>query len=118
MRSLFSLVPIVVMGLIGCSNANRIADPSPVAAGTAVAGSTAVAASSTPDQPSQICPDICGDGTLCQLPSGACGDVCNACYCTREGGTVVDACPKAGATQGVLQTLAQTVAARDGRQPH
>ncbi|HEX3766551.1 MAG TPA: hypothetical protein VHW23_47985 [Kofleriaceae bacterium] len=91
-------------------------DHGAVAARTPVAASTAVAASTpTPkDDPSQICPDICGDGTLCVLPSGSCGEVCNACYCTRDGGTVVDACPKAGAAPGALQSLAQAVAKPDG----
>jgi hypothetical protein len=41
------------------------------------------------------CPTICGEGTLCQLPDGSCGEVCNACFCTVRHGTVVSSCPNA-----------------------
>jgi len=104
MRSLFSVVSIVFMGLIGCGH-----QASPSADHGAVAGSIAQIA------PAQTCPDICGDGTLCQLPDGACTEVCNPCYCTREGGTVVDACPQGGSAQNVLQMLGpEVLAAGDG----
>jgi hypothetical protein len=42
-------------------------------------------------------------------------EVCNPCYCTRDGGTVVEACPKADATPRAFQaTGVQVLAAGDG----
>jgi len=41
-----------------------------------------------------MCPQICGEGTLCQMPDGSCGEACNPCLCQAHGGTVVRACPK------------------------
>src|SRR5690349_8750075 len=43
------------------------------------------------------CPLICGEDTLCLLPSGACQEACNACLCKARGGRVVTACPAAAA---------------------
>ena len=93
MRSMFSVVSVLVMGLIGC----RTGEPQ-------MASRSALASNASTDDPNQICPDICGTGTLCQMPDGNCGEVCNACYCTREGGTVVEACPKADVAPGEFQT--------------
>ena len=41
------------------------------------------------------CPQICGEDTLCQLPSGVCQEACNACLCKARGGKVVTSCPAA-----------------------
>jgi hypothetical protein len=43
------------------------------------------------------CPLICGEGTLCALPSGACQEACNPCLCKARGGHVVAACPASAA---------------------
>jgi hypothetical protein len=43
------------------------------------------------------CPLICGEDTLCVLPSGVCEEACNACLCKARGGHVVTACPAAAA---------------------
>jgi hypothetical protein len=83
MRSIFSVVSVLFVGLIGCRT------PGPIA------GRSDLAQSPAPDDPAKICPDICAPGTLCEMPDGSCTEVCNACYCTREGGTPVEACPKA-----------------------
>ena len=40
-----------------------------------------------------VCPLICGEGTLCEMPDGSCGEACNPCLCQSQGGTVVRACP-------------------------
>jgi hypothetical protein len=84
MRSMLSVVSVVFVGLIGCRTGEA-----------QMASRTVLASNASSDDPNQICPDICGTGTLCRMPDGSCGEVCNACYCEREGGTVVEACPKA-----------------------
>jgi hypothetical protein len=38
-------------------------------------------------------------------------EVCNPCYCTREGGTVVEACPKADEAPRAFQTTGVPVMA-------
>jgi hypothetical protein len=38
-------------------------------------------------------------------------EVCNPCYCTREGGTVVEACPKADEPLRAFQTTGVPVMA-------
>jgi hypothetical protein len=38
------------------------------------------------------------------MPDGSCAEVCNACYCEREGGTVVEACPRADIAPQEFQT--------------
>src|ERR1043166_813101 len=49
------------------------------------------------DPAAMACPTICGLETLCQLPAGRGGEVCNPCFCTVRHGTVVKACPAAAA---------------------
>ena len=103
MRSMFSVVSVLFVGLIGCRTPGPIANHSDLADNP------------DPGDPGKICPDICGEGTLCRLPGGSCTEVCNPCYCTREGGTVVEACPKADATPRAFQaTGVQVMAAGDG----
>src|SRR3979409_846971 len=113
MRSRFSLVSIALSGVfagmlgmlgsIGCSNhAARGADRA------------AVVDNAGPGDPANVCPDICGEGTPCRMPDGSCVEACNPCYCQREGGTVVDACPQAGAQQGALQAFASPTVAAGG----
>jgi len=46
-----------------------------------------------------VCPDICGEDTLCQLPTGVCRAACNPCLCEQAGGKVVAACPGGAAPQ-------------------
>jgi hypothetical protein len=101
---MFSLVSVLFVGLIGCrSGEGKIANHSDLASSTST------------DDPSQICPLVCIPGTLCELPDGSCMEACNPCLCTREGGTVVGACPKADSSTGAFQAAAsQVVAAGDG----
>jgi hypothetical protein len=51
------------------------------------------------------CPTICGEGTLCHLPSGSCTEVCNPCFCTVRGGTVVTSCPAAAAPAAPVEDI-------------
>ena len=102
MRPMFSVVSVLFVGLLGCRTQGPIANHSDLAQNPG------------PDDPAKICPDICGEGTPCRLPDGSCTEVCNSCYCTREGGTVVPACPKADSPIGAFQAAASQVAASDG----
>jgi hypothetical protein len=103
MRSMFSVVSVLFVGLIGCRTPGPIANHSDLADNP------------TPGSPGQICPDICGAGTLCQFPDGSCMEACNPCYCRRDGGTVVEACPRGEATPRAFQTTGvQVMAASDG----
>src|SRR3954471_13461100 len=83
MRSMFSVVSVLFVGLIGCRTGEA-----------QMTSRSALASNPGSDDSRQICPDICGAGTLCFMPDGSCEEVCNSCYCTRDGGTVVGACPK------------------------
>jgi hypothetical protein len=102
MRSLFSLVSVLFVGLIGC-RAGEIQS----------ANHSDLVSKADTDDPDQICPDICAPGTLCQMPDGRCMEACNACYCTREGGTVVEACPRADSAVRAFQAASQVVAVSD-----
>lgn len=103
MRPIFSVVSVLFVGLLGCRTQGPIAHHSDVADNTGAG------------DPGQICPAICGPGTLCRMPDGSCTEVCNSCYCMREGGTVVGACPKAEATPRAFQSSGvQVMAAGDG----
>lgn len=99
MRSMFSVVSVLFVGLIGCR------------AGEDQIASRPALASNTPGDQLQICPDICGAGTLCEMPDGSCEPVCNACYCTREGGTAVDRCPEDNSAVRAFQSAASQVVA-------
>jgi hypothetical protein len=100
---MFSVVSVLFAGLIGCGTQRPIANHSELAQNPG------------PDDPGQICPDICAPGSLCEMPDGSCKEACNACYCTREGGTVVEACPKADVAPDEFQTTGlDRVAASDG----
>lgn len=102
MRPMFSLVSVLFVGLLGCRSQGPIANQSNLASNTGT------------NDPSQICPAYCAPGTLCRMPDGSCTAICNSCYCTREGGTVVGACPKADATPRAFQnTGVQVMAAGD-----
>lgn len=102
MRPMLSVVSVLFVGLLGCRTQGPIASHSAVA-------------DNPPDDKAKFCPDICGLGTLCRFPDGSCMEVCNPCYCTRDGGTVVEACPKADATPRAFQaTGVQVLAAGDG----
>lgn len=106
MRPMLSIASVLFVGLLGCRTQGPIASHS------------AVADNPTAGDPGKICPDICGPGTPCQLPDGSCTEVCNPCYCTREGGIVVEACPKSEATPRALQaTGVPDMAAGDGARP-
>jgi hypothetical protein len=96
---MFSIASVLFVGLLGCRTQGPIASQS------------ALAQSPGPDDPSKICPDICGEGTSCRLPDGSCMEVCNPCYCTREGGTVVEACPKGDEPLRAFQTTGVPVMA-------
>ena len=100
MRPMFSVVSVLFVGLLGCRTQGPIANHS-------------VVADNPPDDPGKVCPDICGTGTLCRFPDGSCTEVCNSCYCTREGGTVVEACPKAEATPRAFRATGVPVMAAD-----
>lgn len=100
MRSMVSVVSVVFVGLLGCRTQGPIASHSAVA-------------DNSPDDPAKFCPDICGTGTLCRFPDGSCTEVCNSCYCRRDGGTVVEACPKADATPRAFQATGVPVLAVD-----
>jgi hypothetical protein len=103
MRSMFSVVSVLFVGLIGCK-----------AGDSQMANRSALASNIGTDDPNQICPDICAPGTLCEMPDGRCMEACNACYCTREGGTVVEACPKEDVAPSQFQaTGLELVAAGD-----
>ena len=103
MRSLLSVASVLLAGMIGCKAQSAIADHPDLADNP------------PPSDPTKICPDICGQGTPCQLPDGSCTEVCNPCYCTREGGTVVEACPRADTSPRAFQsTGVQVMAAGDG----
>ena len=93
MRSVFSVVSIVFVGMIGC----RTGEPQ-------MTSRTALASNLGGDDPNQICPDICSPGLLCELPDGSCTAACNSCYCEREGGTVVEACPRSDVVPQEFQT--------------
>lgn len=116
MRSLFSIASVLFVGLIGCRAGG---DSPPAAAGvdkivdnaSKNANHAELADSTGNGAPTQICPDICGLGTLCEMPDGSCMEVCNPCYCTRDGGTVVDKCPETDSAQRAFG--AQTVATGD-----
>jgi hypothetical protein len=117
---MFSVVSVLFVALIGCRAGG---DARPAAAGAhqlanntdLIANHTALADNAGQSDPGQICPDICGAGTLCEFPDGSCTEACNPCYCTREGGTVVDACPQDDSAQRAIRaTASQTVAAGDG----
>ncbi len=103
MRSMFSVLSVLFAGLIGCrAGEGQIANHSDLASTTGT------------NDPSQICPYVCVPGILCEMPDGSCAAACNECLCTREGGTVVGACPKASSPAGAFQAAAsQVVAAGD-----
>ncbi len=103
MRSMLSAVSILFVGLIGCrAGEGQIANRPDLASNTST------------NDPLQICPDICAPGTLCEMPDGSCAAACNECYCEREGGTVVGACPKEDSSTGAFQAaVRQVVAASD-----
>jgi hypothetical protein len=101
--SIFPIASVLLAGLIGCK------------AQSAIANHSDLADNPTPSDPAKFCPDICGVGTLCEFPDGSCMEVCNSCYCMRDGGTVVQACPKGEATPRAFQTTGvQVMAAGDG----
>ena len=101
MRPMFSVVSVLFVGLLGCRTQGPIASHSAVA-------------DNPPDDPGKFCPDICGLGTQCQFPDGSCTEVCNPCYCTREGGTVVEACPKAATPRAFQANGVPVMAVNDG----
>lgn len=100
MRPMLSVVSMLFVGLLGCRTQGPIASHSAVA-------------DNPPSDPAKFCPDICGLGTQCQFPDGSCMEVCNSCYCMRDGGTVVEACPKAEATPRAFQATGMPAVAVD-----
>jgi hypothetical protein len=100
MRFMLSVVSVLFVGLIGCRTQGPIASHSALA-------------DNPPDDPAKVCPDICGLDTPCQFPDGSCTIACNPCYCRREGGTVVGACPQGGAPARAFQTTGLPVVAAD-----
>jgi hypothetical protein len=100
---MFSVVSVVFVGLIGCRTGEA-----------QMVSRTALASNPSSGDPNQICPDICMPGLLCELPDGSCTEACNSCLCAREGGTVVEACPKADVVPREFQTTGvDRVAASD-----
>lgn len=68
-----------------------------VVAGCAVEDPPSEAARLTPvaapSVESATCSRFCSFGSLCLLPDGSCGPVCNACFCGLQGGEDVSTCP-------------------------
>ncbi len=86
MRTIFWVVSLLFVGVIGCGT---VEDPNS-------SPSESTSANEIVEAESQaiICPNICGQlGTPCELPDGRCTEVCNSCLCARNGGTVVTSCP-------------------------
>ena len=103
MRPMFSVMSVLLVGLLGCRTQGPIANHSALADNTST------------DDPSRVCPYVCVPGILCKMPDGSCTEACNECLCERAGGTVVGACPKAGSPMGAFQAAAsQVMAAGDG----
>jgi len=56
------------------------------------------------------CPGICGDDTLCRLPTGGCTEACNPCMCEARGGFVDPSCAQT-ADESPAEIAAETTAA-------
>lgn len=82
MRTMILALSLVCAAIAACG-----VDPPPAASQADDLGALDPAALS--------CPQICGEGTLCVLPSGVCQEACNPCLCKARGGRVVTACPAA-----------------------
>ncbi|HEX3482780.1 MAG TPA: hypothetical protein VHT91_47550 [Kofleriaceae bacterium] len=103
MRFMLSAASVLFVGLIGCKTQGPIASQS------------TLADNPVPDDPAKVCPDICGLDTPCLFPDGSCEIACNPCYCRRDGGTVVGACPRANAIPREFQAAGvPAVAMSDG----
>lgn len=98
MRAIFSVLSLLFVGIVGCGTTEH---PSP--------GPSRVAETTGGGGQPVICPAICGLGTLCEFSDGSCTEVCNSCYCTADGGTVVNSCRHGEAARDSLPQ-ASTVA--------
>ena len=85
MRTMFSVVSLLFVGVIGCGT---VEDPN-----SSTSESTSTDELVGAEGQRMICPFICGLGTLCEFPDGSCTEACNPCLCARAGGTVVTSCP-------------------------
>jgi len=85
MRSIFGVVSLLFVGVIGCGT---VEDPN-----SSPSVSTSADELVGAEAPSTICPLYCVQGLLCEYPDGSCREACNSCLCTRAGGTVVKVCP-------------------------